>query len=53
MNRSGYNLEPADLASLARQGNVIPLCREMSAARRTPVAAFLRIARGGRNPVLL
>jgi len=50
---SGCNLEPADLPGLARQGNVIPLCREMDADLLTPVAAFLRIARGARQPFLL
>ncbi len=50
---SDCNLEPADLPELARQGNVIPLCREMDADLLTPVAAFLRIARGARQPFLL
>ncbi|HEX9428291.1 MAG TPA: chorismate-binding protein, partial [Candidatus Polarisedimenticolia bacterium] len=53
MRRDGYNLDPADLPSLARQGTIIPLCREIGADLLTPVAAFLRIASGGRNPFLL
>jgi anthranilate synthase component I len=48
-----YNLDPADLPALARQGNVIPLCREMSGDMLTPVGAFLRIAPGARHPFLL
>ncbi len=53
MTRGGYNLDPADLPALSRQGNVIPLCRETDADLLTPVAAFLRIARGARCPFLL
>jgi anthranilate synthase component 1 len=53
MRDRGENLDPADLPSLARQGNVIPLCREIGADLLTPVAAFLRIARGARLPFLL
>ena len=53
MKRDGYNLDPADLPALARLGNVIPLCREMPADLLTPVAAFLRLARGARQPFLL
>jgi len=53
VKRDGYNLDPADLPSLARLGNVIPLCREMPADLLTPVAAFLRLAGGARHPFLL
>ena len=53
MTKDGYNLDPADLPSLARRGNVIPLCRNIAADLLTPVAAFLRIARGARHPFLL
>ncbi len=53
MRRDGYNLDPADLPALARQGTIIPLCREIGADLLTPVAAFMRIAAGGRNPFLL
>ncbi|HXH27454.1 MAG TPA: anthranilate synthase component I, partial [Candidatus Polarisedimenticolia bacterium] len=53
MRRDGYNLDPADLPALARRGSVIPLCREMGADLLTPVAAFLRLARGARHPFLL
>jgi len=51
--KDGCNLEAADLPDLARQGNVVPLCREIDADLLTPVAAFLRIARGARQPFLL
>jgi anthranilate synthase component 1 len=53
VTRDGFNLDPADLRTLARQGNMIPLCREIGADLLTPVAAYLRIARGARNPFLL
>src|SRR5207245_1068024 len=53
VTKDGYNLDPADLPSLARRGNVIPLCRDIAADLLTPVAAFLRIARGARHPFLL
>ena len=53
MRRNGFNLDPADLPALARQGNVIPLCREIPADLLTPVAAFLRLAPGARHPFLL
>ena len=53
MRSRGANLDPADLPALARQGNVIPLCREIGADLLTPVAAFLRVARGARLPFLL
>src|SRR5207245_6053462 len=53
VTKDGYNLDPADLPSLARRGNVIPLCRDIAADLLTPVAAFLRIARGARQPFLL
>jgi anthranilate synthase component 1 len=36
----------ADMASLARQGNVVPVCREILADLETPVSAFLKIHRG-------
>jgi anthranilate synthase component 1 len=49
----GFNLDPADLPDLARRGNIIPVCREIGADLLTPVAAFLRIARGARQPFLL
>jgi len=51
--KDGCNLDPADLPDLARRGNVVPLCREIDADLLTPVAAFLRIARGARQPFLL
>ncbi|HEU4401363.1 MAG TPA: chorismate-binding protein, partial [Candidatus Polarisedimenticolia bacterium] len=53
MRSEGYNLDPADLRDLAKQGNIIPLCREISADLLTPVAAFLRLAPGARHPFLL
>jgi anthranilate synthase component 1 len=53
VSRDGYNLDPADLTDLARQGNVVPLCREMGADLLTPVAAFLRLSRGALHPFLL
>ena len=49
MNRR-FNLDPADLKDLARRGNIIPLCSEIGADLLTPVAAFLRIAPGARQP---
>ena len=51
--KDGFNVDPADLSDLARRGNIIPLCREIGADLLTPVAAFLRIARGARQPFLL
>jgi len=36
----------ADLRSLAREGNLIPVCREILADLETPVSAFLKIHRG-------
>ena len=51
--KDGFNVHPADLGELARQGNVIPLCREIGADLLTPVAAFQRLARGARQPFLL
>jgi len=33
--------------ALARQGNLIPIYREVSADLETPVSAFLKVARGG------
>jgi anthranilate synthase component 1 len=36
----------ADVASLARGGNVVPVCREILADLETPVSAFLKIHRG-------
>ena len=53
MTRSEYNVEPSDLTALARQGNIVPLCREVAADLLTPVAAYIRIARGARHPFLL
>ncbi len=53
MRKDGFNLDPADLPDLARQGNVIPLCREIGADLLTPVSAFLRLSRGARHPFLL
>ena len=53
MRRDGFNLDPGDLAGLSREGNMIPLCREMAADMLTPVAAYLRMARGARHPFLL
>ena len=35
-----------DLATLAREGNLIPVCREILADLETPVSAFLKIHRG-------
>jgi anthranilate synthase component 1 len=49
----GFNLDPGNLRALARQGNMIPLCREIDADLLTPVAAYLRMARGARHPFLL
>jgi anthranilate synthase component I len=51
--RNGFNVQPADLSEHARRGNIIPVCREIGADLLTPVAAFLRIARGARHPFLL
>jgi anthranilate synthase component 1 len=51
--KRGFSVGEADLPGLARQGNIIPVCREMEADLLTPVAAFLRIARGARHPFLL
>ncbi len=36
----------ADVAALARQGNLIPVCREILADLETPVSAFLKVHRG-------
>ena len=35
-----------DLPALAREGTVIPICREILADLETPVSAFLKIHRG-------
>src|SRR6185436_11536325 len=35
-----------DIAALAREGNVVPVCREILADLETPVSAFLKIHRG-------
>src|SRR5438034_3573210 len=35
-----------DLRTLARQGNVVPVCREILADLETPVSAFLKVHRG-------
>jgi anthranilate synthase component 1 len=35
-----------EIAALARQGNVVPVCREILADLDTPVSAFLKIHRG-------
>ena len=53
MKKDGCNIDPGDLPDLARQGNIVPLCRAIGADLLTPVAAFLRIARQARNPFLL
>jgi len=53
VRRDGFNIDPADLPALARQGNIIPLCREIPADLLTPVLAYLRIAPGARHPFLL
>jgi anthranilate synthase component 1 len=37
---------PGDLRALARQGNVVPVCREILADLETPVSAFLKVHRG-------
>ncbi len=50
---NGFSVDASDLPGLARLGNIIPVCREMEADLLTPVAAFLRIARGARQPFLL
>src|SRR5690348_17373468 len=36
----------SDMRSLAREGNVVPVCREILADLETPVSAFLKIHRG-------
>ena len=36
----------ADFRELARQGNLVPVCREILADLETPVSAFLKIHRG-------
>ena len=53
MTRDGFNVGPADLGGLAIAGNVVTLCREMSADLLTPVAAYLRLAPGAAAPFLL
>src|SRR3989442_12130571 len=35
-----------DLLTLAREGNLVPVCREILADLETPVSAFLKIHRG-------
>src|SRR5437867_12391851 len=35
-----------DLRTLAREGNLIPVCREILADLETPVSAFLKVHRG-------
>jgi anthranilate synthase component 1 len=49
----GFNFAPGDIARLARLGNVVPLCREIDADLLTPVAAWLRLMRGGGAGFLL
>src|SRR5882724_10536574 len=45
--RTGATWPPReDIAALAREGNVIPVCREILADLETPVSAFLKIHRG-------
>lgn len=41
-----YSLDPAEFQSLAKQGNLIPLYREMLADYETPVSAFAKIDHG-------
>ena len=53
MTRDGFNFGPDDLKGLSRQGNIVPLCREVAADLLTPVAAYLRLAPGARCPFLL
>src|SRR5262249_50447032 len=52
VSRDGFNFAPGDLPDLARLGNVLPLCREMDADLLTPVAAWMRLARGARSGFL-
>jgi anthranilate synthase component 1 len=42
-----------DDAPEMREGNMIPLCRETGADLLTPVAAYIRMARGASHPFLL
>jgi anthranilate synthase component I len=45
--RTGATWPPReDIGALAREGNVIPVCREILADLETPVSAFLKIHRG-------
>jgi anthranilate synthase component I len=45
--RAGEAWPPrADLRVLAREGNVVPVCREILADLETPVSAFLKVHRG-------
>ncbi|HYV84784.1 MAG TPA: hypothetical protein VFB49_02640, partial [Patescibacteria group bacterium] len=53
MKGDGFNFPAGEIARLARLGNVVPLCREMDADLLTPVAAWLRLMRGGGAGFLL
>src|SRR5689334_25254326 len=46
MNQHSYSLTPYDFKSLAGQGNLIPLYREILADYETPVSAFAKIDHG-------
>jgi anthranilate synthase component 1 len=46
MNQRVYSLTPDDFRSLAKNGNLIPLYREILADYETPVSAFAKIDHG-------
>ena len=46
MNQHSYSLTPYDFKSLAKDGNLIPLYREILADYETPVSAFAKIDHG-------
>src|SRR5438309_5187186 len=46
LSASSITPSRADLRTLAREGNLIPVCREILADLETPVSAFLKIHRG-------
>jgi anthranilate synthase component 1 len=46
MNQRSYSLTTHDLKSLAQEGNLIPLYREILADYETPVSAFAKIDHG-------
>ena len=46
MNPRSYSLTPDDFRSLAKNGNLIPLYREILADYETPVSAFAKIDHG-------